>query len=137
QPYGYVNTPFTAPTPTPVTTRFDSPAPAATPTGATNLPPVPDDDDMGQGDERGFVYNAPALPYRPVQRFDQVRAADIHPPVQQVPGPSQRHPAQWLKILRHACRRVHGRIYQEACGDVGHGQPRLPWRHGGRVGRMV
>ncbi|RHZ31063.1 hypothetical protein DYB26_012145, partial [Aphanomyces astaci] len=49
------------PTPTPVAAPFDSPAPAATPTGATNLPPVPDDDDMGQGDERGFVYNARSL----------------------------------------------------------------------------
>ncbi|RLO00193.1 hypothetical protein DYB28_014847, partial [Aphanomyces astaci] len=51
--------------PNPVIAPFDSPAPAATPTGATNLPPVPDDDDMGQGDERGFVYNAPALPDLP------------------------------------------------------------------------
>ncbi|RLO00111.1 hypothetical protein DYB28_008813 [Aphanomyces astaci] len=65
QSYGYANTPFTAPTPTPVAAPFDSPAPAATPTGATYLPPVPDDDDMGQGDERGFVYNAPALPDPP------------------------------------------------------------------------
>ncbi|RLO12240.1 hypothetical protein DYB28_011921, partial [Aphanomyces astaci] len=31
----------------------------------TNLPHVLDDDDMGQGDERGFVYNAPALPDPP------------------------------------------------------------------------
>ncbi|ETV79833.1 hypothetical protein H257_07049 [Aphanomyces astaci] len=64
-PHGYANTPFTAPTPTPVAAPFDSPAPAATPTGATNLPPVPDVADMGQGDERGFVYNAPALPDPP------------------------------------------------------------------------
>ncbi|ETV66264.1 hypothetical protein H257_17233 [Aphanomyces astaci] len=35
------------------------------PTGTTILPPVPDDDDMGQGDEHGFVYNAPALPDPP------------------------------------------------------------------------
>ncbi|RQM28418.1 hypothetical protein B5M09_011142, partial [Aphanomyces astaci] len=61
QPDGYANTPFTAPTPTPVAASFDLPAPAAIPTGATDLPPVPDNDDMGQGDERGFVYNAPAL----------------------------------------------------------------------------
>ncbi|RQM29798.1 hypothetical protein B5M09_012215, partial [Aphanomyces astaci] len=65
QPDGYANTPFTASTPTPVAAPFDSPAPAATPTGATNLSPVPDDDDMGQGDKRGFVYNAPALPDPP------------------------------------------------------------------------
>ncbi|RLO06428.1 hypothetical protein DYB28_005861, partial [Aphanomyces astaci] len=38
---------------------------SATPTGAINLPPVPDDDDMGQDHERGFVYNAPALPDPP------------------------------------------------------------------------
>ncbi|RHZ28685.1 hypothetical protein DYB37_012805, partial [Aphanomyces astaci] len=37
----------------------------ATPTGATKLPSVPDDDDMGEGDERGFVYNAPAIPDPP------------------------------------------------------------------------
>ncbi|RQM19788.1 hypothetical protein B5M09_011401 [Aphanomyces astaci] len=38
---------------------------SVTSTGATNLPHVPDDDNMGQGDERGFVYNAPALPDPP------------------------------------------------------------------------
>ncbi|RHY93404.1 hypothetical protein DYB31_016374 [Aphanomyces astaci] len=65
QPDGYADTPLTAPTPTPVATPFDSPAPAAILTGATKLPPVTDDDDMGQGDERSFVYNAPALPDPP------------------------------------------------------------------------
>ncbi|ETV68324.1 hypothetical protein H257_15646 [Aphanomyces astaci] len=38
---------------------------SATPTGATNLPPVPDDNDTGQRDKCGFVYNALALPDRP------------------------------------------------------------------------
>ncbi|KAF0702296.1 hypothetical protein AaE_016018, partial [Aphanomyces astaci] len=86
---------------TPVAAPFDSPAPAATPTGATNLPPVPDDDNMGQGDERGFAYNAPAL-------LDQIRAADIHPPVQQVPGPTR----AWT---------FYGRLYQKrlAMWDMG------------------
>ncbi|RHY56540.1 hypothetical protein DYB30_008335, partial [Aphanomyces astaci] len=65
QPDGYVNTPFTVPAPTPVAAPFGFSAPAATPTGATNLPPVPDDDDMGQGDECGFVYNPPVLPDPP------------------------------------------------------------------------